>query len=513
MIGQSGLPTMNNLAGANEKKTDDTPAKSSAGEAGAFERILRPEAQTIADAPDAKTPAEQLRDGRGSSFSDAEALENEIAQTQVDPVSLVELQIKNPSEREPEVDEQRNGNIADDLNARQGSDIGVQILRAATTKNAAEPRSLDVETTTGQQSPIVAGSNTQAEVLDETSDRAGVSTSGRSEIANASLAQSETILPPGSVGTNDQLGSATPQIGATEAKTPGSIDLSESAEIRRSQQVSSSLERGSEAAAAVNSKGAASADAANLRAEAIALNTPASAAEKTGPVEVERNGLTTFGDLRSTAAMARAFSAPDPNPASQNVYSISPDGSGPKSLVTTPTINVQTVTPEAALLAQSASADLSEVLLAPSATVASTTAPRLDAPSVAPAPISTDAKLVIQQINQAIIRMDGARTEVTLDPVELGRVSLTFITKDDGVTVLINADRSETADLLRRNGEQLQRDLSNAGYEDVDLEFSEKDDAQAKSPAADRFDDNGSTQSLSVSYDANFATSGLDIRI
>ena len=128
-------------------------------------------------------------------------------------------------------------------------------------------------------------------------------------------------------------------------------------------------------------------------------------------------------------------------------------------------------------------------------------------------PTPVDSKQVAQQINQAIIRMDGARTEVMLDPVELGRVSLTFITKDEGVTVLINADRSETADLLRRNGEQLQRDLSESGYAGVELEFDQSDDPHRDQSKPDGFNEAASTQSLSFSYDANSITSGLDIRI
>ncbi len=109
--------------------------------------------------------------------------------------------------------------------------------------------------------------------------------------------------------------------------------------------------------------------------------------------------------------------------------------------------------------------------------------------------------------------MDGARTEVMLDPVELGRVSLTFITKDEGVTVLITADRSETSDLLRRNGEQLQRDLSESGYEGVELEFDQGDDAHQDQSKADSFNDATSTQSISISYDVSSIASGLDIRI
>lgn len=126
---------------------------------------------------------------------------------------------------------------------------------------------------------------------------------------------------------------------------------------------------------------------------------------------------------------------------------------------------------------------------------------------------TADPRVVTQQITQALVRMDGARTEITLDPVELGRVSLTFVTKDDGVTVVISADRSETADLLRRHGDQLQRDLSNAGYEGVDLDFSDGAGNQAQHPAPDGAGEPHSGTGDVVRYRHLNLAAGLDIRL
>lgn len=143
----------------------------------------------------------------------------------------------------------------------------------------------------------------------------------------------------------------------------------------------------------------------------------------------------------------------------------------------------------------------------------STGSVRSDVSLVPAQPPSSDPKAVIQQINQAIIRMEGSRTEVVLDPVELGRVSLTFITKDEGVSVLVTADRAETAELLRRNSEQLHRDLSGAGYEEVELDFDQNHDEQADHQMADSQAEPTASDTRSISYRGKIADVGLDIRI
>lgn len=220
---------------------------------------------------------------------------------------------------------------------------------------------------------------------------------------------------------------------------------------------------------------------------------------------------TDLAGLREMVSTQAQATAPDPTTTSPASSPSSADGAGPKVIVSSPAPQALTMTRETSFSSQGVFGEQSEVSLGPFTTATSTTSSRLDA--VAPLPATADAKLVMHQVNQAIIRMDGTRTEITLDPAELGRVSLTVITKDEGVTVLINAERSETADLLRRNGEQLQRDLSNAGYEGVELDFDEGDDAHPDPAERDKLDEISTARSTSVSYESNFITSGLDIRI
>ena len=68
--------------------------------------------------------------------------------------------------------------------------------------------------------------------------------------------------------------------------------------------------------------------------------------------------------------------------------------------------------------------------------------------------------------------------EISLNPEELGRVRMTVITGDSGVTLSIVAERPETLDLLRRHIDQLATELRRLGYESPSFEFSGSDSGQ-----------------------------------
>ncbi|TCP61202.1 flagellar hook-length control protein FliK [Rhodovulum bhavnagarense] len=69
------------------------------------------------------------------------------------------------------------------------------------------------------------------------------------------------------------------------------------------------------------------------------------------------------------------------------------------------------------------------------------------------------------------LRMDG-RIELTLDPVELGRVQLSLMPGEQTITVVLAADRAETLDLMRRHADTLAGALRDLGYDSVSLDFS-----------------------------------------
>ncbi len=67
----------------------------------------------------------------------------------------------------------------------------------------------------------------------------------------------------------------------------------------------------------------------------------------------------------------------------------------------------------------------------------------------------------------------GKTIDVRLDPPDLGRVRVQFnMETTEAVTAIVSSERGETLDLLRRHGNDLVRALEEAGFENVQLDFS-----------------------------------------
>ena len=79
---------------------------------------------------------------------------------------------------------------------------------------------------------------------------------------------------------------------------------------------------------------------------------------------------------------------------------------------------------------------------------------------------------VAGQVAVAIGRASDDRVEIRLDPPELGRVQIHLTRHDGGIQAVVIADRPETQDLLRRHAEVLVRELGQAGYDSVSLDFA-----------------------------------------
>lgn len=115
-------------------------------------------------------------------------------------------------------------------------------------------------------------------------------------------------------------------------------------------------------------------------------------------------------------------------------------------------------------------------------------------PDVAPAPTSqlqlqtsqqvtqsvalnrAHASHVAQQVTAAIVQSSGATTEIMLNPEELGRVRIAMTAGDAGMTVTLFAERPETTDLMRRNIEDLTRELRDMGYDNLTFNFENHHD-------------------------------------
>ena len=92
-----------------------------------------------------------------------------------------------------------------------------------------------------------------------------------------------------------------------------------------------------------------------------------------------------------------------------------------------------------------------------------------------------------RQIAAAILSSGSGRTEILLDPQDLGRVRLSLEGNEAGLVVTIQAERSETADLLRRNADLLMQEFRDAGYADLSFSFSDRGEpADHPEPTDDR---------------------------
>ncbi|WP_170413938.1 flagellar hook-length control protein FliK [Ruegeria arenilitoris] len=68
--------------------------------------------------------------------------------------------------------------------------------------------------------------------------------------------------------------------------------------------------------------------------------------------------------------------------------------------------------------------------------------------------------------------------EVALNPEELGRVSIVLNGRDDGLHIIISAERPETLDMMRRHISVLEAEFQNFGLGDLALDLGTSADAQ-----------------------------------
>ena len=125
---------------------------------------------------------------------------------------------------------------------------------------------------------------------------------------------------------------------------------------------------------------------------------------------------------------------------------------------------------------------------APRQTVADpVTAGLVELPS-APAPARTGSPPLAQdglrstpllpphrQIADAVVRSTGGVVEITLAPVELGRLTVVIGTSAAGTRLGVIAERPETLELIRRHSDMLIRDLRDSGLPDAQLSFQRSD--------------------------------------
>lgn len=83
-----------------------------------------------------------------------------------------------------------------------------------------------------------------------------------------------------------------------------------------------------------------------------------------------------------------------------------------------------------------------------------------------------------RQIADAIVRSSGSVVEITLAPVELGRLTVVIGTSGAGTRLGVIAERPETLELIRRHSDMLLRDLRDSGLPDAQLSYQRSDAAE-----------------------------------
>ncbi|MEM9581635.1 MAG: flagellar hook-length control protein FliK [Pseudomonadota bacterium] len=131
----------------------------------------------------------------------------------------------------------------------------------------------------------------------------------------------------------------------------------------------------------------------------------------------------------------------------------------------------------------------------------------------APPPLTQQ---VLAQIAVNSEKVANGGIEVRLEPEELGKLRLNFISREGGMLVLVTAERQETLDLLRRNADDLKAGLSDMNFEGADLEFSESETGpawKAEEDVATEVSKPEFVQSPSIEVTATSADDRLDIRL
>lgn len=81
-------------------------------------------------------------------------------------------------------------------------------------------------------------------------------------------------------------------------------------------------------------------------------------------------------------------------------------------------------------------------------------------------------RMVAAQLAEAFAAKGEQKVEVSLNPQELGHVRMRVVAGDTGITMIIQTERPETGDLMRRHIHELAEEFRRMGYEDISFEFS-----------------------------------------
>ncbi|QAX31550.1 flagellar hook-length control protein FliK [Leisingera sp. NJS204] len=81
-------------------------------------------------------------------------------------------------------------------------------------------------------------------------------------------------------------------------------------------------------------------------------------------------------------------------------------------------------------------------------------------------------RMIAAQMAEAFAAKGEQKVEVSLNPQELGHVKMRVMASETGITMIIQTERPETGDLMRRHIHELAEEFRRMGYEDISFEFS-----------------------------------------
>lgn len=103
--------------------------------------------------------------------------------------------------------------------------------------------------------------------------------------------------------------------------------------------------------------------------------------------------------------------------------------------------------------------------------------------AVAAPVIAATAGALGPEIARIIQSKAGDEVEIQLAPHELGRLKIRVAVESEATRVMVQAERPETLDLMRRNGEVLMKELRAAGFSGGTLDFSGWSGGSQRSPS------------------------------
>ena len=134
-------------------------------------------------------------------------------------------------------------------------------------------------------------------------------------------------------------------------------------------------------------------------------------------------------------------------------------------------------------------------------------------------PVPVPVGALMQQIKTHNTPGKPSSVEMTLSPEELGKVRLLMTPDNDQLRVVIQAERPETLELLRRNLESFTTDLRQSGYTTTSFSFGSWGHAPPKPPSLKHESTSKTTDTTKVKsiasthYAAEQKTVGLDLRV